>query len=65
MGTTSHQKLFHGRRLRRLHGWDTTPGFRNNFPDIRDRSNRSLIDFQFPKDGSGEFYVGAWTDKVL
>jgi hypothetical protein len=25
----------------------------NNFPDIRDRSNRSLIDFQFPKDGSG------------
>jgi hypothetical protein len=25
----------------------------NNFTDIRDRSNRSLIDFQFPKDGSG------------
>jgi hypothetical protein len=30
-----------------------TIGSYNNFADIRDLSNRSLIDFQFPKDGSG------------
>jgi hypothetical protein len=32
--------------LRRLYDWDT-------LQDIRDRTNRSLIDLQFPKDGSG------------